>query len=156
MAESLLHHARVLTQARDGSTATREQVRVLTISSLFPLILEDLPADVAAALVATSPTPSEFWLRYPVPSFATSEPSFDPVFAMKGIFRGSAWVNLNWYLHLGLRTHGYANVATNLARRTTEMVAKSGLRECYGPHDGAGHGAERFSWSSLVLDLPDG
>ncbi|MDQ3628374.1 MAG: hypothetical protein M3419_06135 [Actinomycetota bacterium] len=59
-------------------------MRVLTISILFPLILEDLQADVAVALVAHLTDPSEFWLRHPVPSVAASEPSFDPVFGRRG------------------------------------------------------------------------
>ena len=137
----------------DGSR-TRELARVLTASSLFPLILEDLPSDIAATLVAHLTDPHEFWLPYPVPSVAATESSFDPGFATGATFRGSSWVNLNWYLCLGLRTHGYADVAAELARRTREMVALSGLRECYGPLDGEGHGAHDFSWSSLVLDLP--
>jgi hypothetical protein len=33
------------------------------------------------------------------------------------------------------------------------MVARSGLRECYSPFDGTGHGARDFSWGALVLDM---
>lgn len=126
---------------------------VLTASSLFPLILDDLPSEVAARLVDHLTDESEFWLPYPVPSVAASEPSFDATFATGAIFRGSSWVNLNWYLHLGLRLHGYDDVAADLARRTRAMVGRAGLRECYGPYDAAGHGARDFSWSALVLDL---
>ncbi len=135
------------------TTSGRHVSRVLTVSSLFPLILEDLPRPVAARLVAHLTDEAEFWLPYPVPSVAATEPSFDPTFATKAIFRGSSWINLNWYLHLGLRTHGFHDVADDLARRTRALVATSGLRECYGPYDAAGHGASDFSWSSLVVDF---
>jgi neutral trehalase len=131
----------------------RTQVKVLTASSLFPLILEDLPSDVASRIVGHLANEDEFWLPYPVPSVAATEPAFDPHFAAEAIFRGSSWVNLNWYLREGLRTHGYDDVANELARRTTAMVALSGLRECYDPYDGTGQGAHDFSWSSLVLDM---
>jgi hypothetical protein len=131
----------------------RTQVKILTATSLFPLILEDLPSDVAARLVGHLSDESEFWLPYPVPSVAATEPTFDPHFVTEAIFRGSSWVNLNWYLCEGLRTHGYNDIATELARRTTEMVALSGLRECYDPYDATGYGARDFSWSSLILDM---
>ena len=130
-----------------------QRADVLTASSLFPLILDDLPGEVAARLVGHLTDEAEFWLPFPVPSVAASEPSFDPTFATGAIFRGSTWVNLNWYLHIGLRVHGYADLAAELARRTRAMVATAGLRECYCPYDAAGHGAREFSWSSLVLDL---
>ncbi|MEU1754418.1 trehalase family glycosidase [Micromonospora matsumotoense] len=128
--------------------------RCLTVSSLFPLILEDLPAPVVRRLVEEHLlNDQEFWTAFPVPSVAVNEPVFDPDFRTGAIFRGSSWVNLNWYLHAGLRTHGFTRVADELARRTLEMTARSGMRECYGPFDGAGHAAREFGWSSLVIDL---
>jgi hypothetical protein len=142
-----------LSTAASKSEPHRTQVKVLTASSLFPLILEDLPSDVTARIVGHLTNEDEFWLPYPVPSVAATEPTFDPHFATGAIFRGSSWVNLNWYLCDGLRTHGYDDVADELARRTTAMVALSGLRECYDPYDGTGQGARDFSWSSLVLDM---
>jgi len=135
------------------SAGTPSRVPVLTTSSLFPLILSDLPAHIAARLVQALTNPQTFWLPFPVPSVAANEPAFDPDFATGAIFRGSSWVNLNWYLHLGLHTHGYRDIADDLARRTRAMVSISGLRECYSPIDAGGHGAQGFSWSSLVLDL---
>jgi hypothetical protein len=137
---------------RDGIGGN--QVRVLTVSSLFPLILPELPASIAQRLVdGHLLNESEFWMPYPVPSVAVGEPSFDADFVSRGIFRGSSWVNLNWYLYWGLRAHGRSDVARALAYRTITMVAESNLRECYGPYSGEGHGARQFGWSSLVVDL---
>ncbi|WP_440714153.1 amylo-alpha-1,6-glucosidase [Gordonia sp. FQ] len=127
--------------------------RVLTASSLFPLILEDTPRSIARDLVEHLTDKREFWLPYPVPSVAASEPSFDPAFETTALFRGPSWVNLNWYLLAGLRTHGFERVAEELAARTKAMVASSGLRECYNPLDGAGYGARDFAWSSLVVTM---
>jgi hypothetical protein len=137
----------------DQTAPVRTQARVLTAMSLFPLILEDLPSDIAAQLVVHLTNESEFWLPYPVPSVAATEPSFDPNFESEAIFRGSSWVNLNWYLREGLRTHGYHDAARELASRTKSMVASSGLRECYNPYNASGQGARDFAWSSLVLDM---
>jgi hypothetical protein len=129
-------------------------VKVRTISSLFPLILPDLPAGIVARLVDEHLTnPAEFWLPFPLPSVAATEASFDPGFTVNAIFRGPTWINTNWYLYGGLRTHGYDQVARALAARTVKMVAAEGMREFYDPHTGRGLGAASFGWSSLVLDL---
>lgn len=128
--------------------------KVATVSSLFPLVLDRIPDAIADRLIADHLTnPEEFWLPFPVPSVAATEPVFDAVFASGGIFRGSSWINLNWYLYWGLRERGAVSAAATLARRTIEAVAFAGMRECYGPYDATGHGAFSFGWSSLVLDL---
>ncbi|MGH4031212.1 amylo-alpha-1,6-glucosidase [Actinomycetota bacterium Odt1-20B] len=131
-----------------------ERVRSLTASCLFPIINDFVPDDIAKRIIEEHLlNEREFWHRYPVSSVAATEPAFDAVFATEAIFRGSSWMNLNWYLHGGLRKRGYADQARELALRSAECAAHAGLRECYGPHDADGHGAESFGWSSLVLDL---
>ncbi|MER7771102.1 trehalase family glycosidase [Kitasatospora sp. NPDC096140] len=127
---------------------------VLTASALLPVLLDSVP-DTAAHRVIEQHllNEREFWLPHPVPSVAATEPSYDPSFRTGAIFRGSSWVNLNWYLYWGLRRRGYRAEADTLATRTCALVAASGTRECYGPEDAAGHGARSFGWSSLVLDL---
>ncbi|MFJ9821091.1 MGH1-like glycoside hydrolase domain-containing protein [Streptomyces sp. NPDC101151] len=138
----------------DIDLVTKRRERTVTISSLFPLILESTPDSAARRLIDEHLTnPDEFWLPYPVPSVAAGEPSFDATFATEGIFRGSSWINLNWYLYWGLRERGEHGSAAVLAQRTIAAVAASGTRECYGPYDAAGHGARSFGSSTLVLDL---
>ncbi|KUJ65674.1 hypothetical protein ACZ90_45080 [Streptomyces albus subsp. albus] len=131
-----------------------KRAEILTASSLFPILLDAVPRAQAERLIERHLlNDKEFWLRYPVPSVAAHEVSFDPEFTTEAIFRGSSWVNLNWYLYWGLRKRGYHAEAGTLAARTCELVAASGTRECYGPRDAAGHGARSFGWSTLVLDL---
>jgi glycogen debranching enzyme len=97
--------------------------------------------------------PAEFWTRYPVPSVALDEPSFDPSFRSQAVWRGPSWVNVNWYLYWGLLRHDYLDIASELANRTCEMVLRGGQREFFNPLTGEGLGANDFSWTSLVLDL---
>lgn len=137
--------------------AAEEPARVLTVSALTPLYLPDLPAPLAARLVHEHLTrPDRFWLPYPVPSVAASEPSFEPDFRSGLVWRGPTWLNTNWLLVHGLRRHGYADLADELAERSARLILRSGLRECYDPYTGAGYGARDFAWSALVVDLlPD-
>lgn len=138
----------------DLSGKAEERVRVLAFSILFPLILPELDANIAQRLVEEHLTnEKEFWLPYPVTSIAATEPSFDPGWKTDTTWRGPSWMNVNWYLYWGLRQHGFGDVARELARRSIEMVAQSGVREFYDPVTGAGQGAQDFAWTTLVLDL---
>ncbi len=127
-------------------------LRTLTVSSLAPLLLDSLPPERAEGIVRQLRDPRRFWPDYPVPSVAMTEPSFRPSERFL-IWRGPTWINTNWVLIRGLRKHGYGDEAGELARRTIGLTLKSGFREFYNPHTGEGYGAERFGWSTLVLDL---
>jgi glycogen debranching enzyme len=139
-------------------SGTREApLRVLTFTSLFPLILPDLDPRIARRLVTDHLlNEKEFWLPYPIPSVAASEPSFDPGWLTRTTWRGPTWVNVNWYLYWGLRQHGFADVARELAARTVAMQSIGGIREFYDPRTAAGQGATDFGWSCLVLDMVAG
>ncbi|HEU5056613.1 MAG TPA: hypothetical protein VFU21_08800 [Kofleriaceae bacterium] len=138
----------------DLAGAREERLETVTFTCLFPLLLADLPAGVAAALARHLEDPSAFAARYPVPTVAMSEPSFCPtVLPGSLVFRGTTWINVNWYLARGLRRHGRADLARRIEDRSVELVERSGFREYYDPHTGEGHGAEGFSWSALVLDM---
>jgi glycogen debranching enzyme len=138
----------------DLSGKAEEQAKVLTFTSLFPLILPDLDARIAKRLVRDHLlNEREFWLPYPVPSEAASEATFDPTWQTKTTWRGPTWVNVNWYLYWGLRAHGFDDVASELARRTVAMQSRGGIREFYDPFTAEGYGATDFGWSCLSLDL---
>jgi glycogen debranching enzyme len=126
----------------------------LTFTSLFPLIVDSLDRHMVWRLVEEHLlNEREFWLPYPVPSVAASEPSFDPEYRTRSIWRGPTWVNTNWYLYWGLRSHGYRDVASELAKRTVQMVGIGGVREFFNPYTAQGLGAVDFGWTALVLDL---
>jgi len=131
-----------------------ERARTLTSSALFPLILADLPRDIARRLVEDHLlNEREFWSPYPIPSVAASEPSFDPHWQTRTTWRGPTWVNVNWYLYHGLNAHGFTEIASELARRSFAMVARGGIREFFDPLTAEGQGARDFGWTCLVLDL---
>ncbi len=125
----------------------------LTIGGLVPVLLEGLPQDVVGEMVERHISNRErFWLRFPVPSVAATEPTFDPR-DTGAIWRGPTWVNTNWLIWRGLRRHHFDDLAEQLAGRTISMVANSGLWEYYNPLTGRGLGAKTFGWSTLALDM---
>jgi glycogen debranching enzyme len=131
----------------------REQrVRVKTVGSLLPLILPTLPRDVADSLVERLRDPKEFWTPYPIPSVARSEAAFRPHRTWL-IWRGPLSMNTNWFLVHGLRLHGHADLADDIAERSRSVVAREGFNEFYSPLTGAPVGAEAFGWATLAIDL---
>jgi len=95
---------------------------------------------------------AEFWLPYPLPSVARSEPSFRAG-EDRLLWRGPTWINTNWFLVHGLRNHGFEEEARHIAARSAGAVLAHGFREFYDPLTGEGLRTRNFSWSTLLIDM---
>jgi Glycosyl hydrolase family 63 C-terminal domain len=130
-----------------------------TWAALAPLALPDLPDEIGRRLVEEHLLdPRRFWLPFPPPSVAATEPSFQSdrsVGVLRRYWRGPTWVNAAWLVWIGLRRLGYGERAAELARALRDSVLREGLREYYHPTTGRGLGAREFSWSSLVVEMTD-
>ena len=129
----------------------------LTWAALSPLALPDLPEQIGRRLIEEHLLDAErFWLPYPIPSVSATDPSFsvkDIFFpGVKRYWRGPTWINSAWLVWLGLVRLGYGEEAGELARRLSDLVDASGLREYYNPYTGTGKGALSFAWSTLVME----
>jgi hypothetical protein len=123
------------------------------VVDLLPLLVGDLPTDIAEALVGELDDPSRFGTAFPVPTVAMDDPEFSPT----RMWRGPSWVNTNWLLVEGLRRTGHHQRAIQLAHATLEMVARAGgAYEYFNPLTGERPAAAvpMFSWTAaLVIDL---
>jgi glycogen debranching enzyme len=135
----------------------RRLLRVRTVAGLTALLLPGLDAAAAAPLLRDLTAPDRFWPAFPVPSVAMDEPAFTPVAARYGagplLWRGPAWVNLNWLLVRALRRRGEDGLAERVAAASIALVRRAGFREHFNPHTGEGYGARSFGWSTLVVDM---
>lgn len=134
---------------------TETPARINSISSLFPLIIDGLDRPIVERLVREHLlNPQEYWLPFPLPSVAATEPAFNPDHPHGFIWRGPTWVNSNWFLATALDRLGFAAEARHITARTQELILRQGFRECYNPYTGEGQNAGSFSWSTLAVDMP--
>jgi hypothetical protein len=96
--------------------------------------------------------PDEFWLAYPVASYAKTEADyyqgahFNYGTHKECNWRGPSWAPTNYMIFQGLRKYGYNDVAHELAKRLFNMtvVKNPVLREYYNAETGDGLGQLRF------------
>ncbi len=83
---------------------------------------------------------------------ARGHPAYDP----GAYWRGAAWPQLAYLLHLALLRWGRHEEATVLARRTRRTAQASGWAEYWNAETGEGLGAIPQSWTGLVLAMDSG
>ncbi len=96
--------------------------------------------------------PEEFWLSYPVASYAKTEPDYYQGSHKECNWRGPTWAPTNYMIFQGLQHYGYHAEARELATRLFNMalVKNSVLREYYNAETGEGLGQTRF-WGFTAL-----
>jgi hypothetical protein len=146
----------VLWDAEAGLFWARKQGRRLEVRTpfnLFPLITGRMPPSIVDKLIERLTDPTQFWTRYPVPTVAVDDPRYDP----QQMWRGPTWVNVNYLLIEGLERCGQQALASELRRRTLEMVmGEDDIYEYYHPELGVcdPRAASIYGWSAaLFIDM---
>jgi putative isomerase len=143
----------------DRNEKTGRLIRVKSVAGFIPLWAGIAPRDRAARLIQDHLlNPKEFWTKYPVASYAKSEPDFY-VGTQRGEcnWRGETWIPTNYMIFHGLLRYGYPGVAKQLAQKTLELaLARNPVtREYYDSDSGKGEGMNPFwGWSSLAYVMP--
>lgn len=129
--------------------------KALTFTIFAPMVLEEVPKDLSREIIKRHLlNKKEFNLKYPIPSAAKKEPSFETKHS-QFLWRGPTWVFINWFLYRCLKAKGFEVYAEKVLQSTKRLIQKSGFREYYDPFTGEGYGAVNFTWSGLVLDMLD-
>jgi len=137
----------------DVYSRSGEKIRVVTPTILYPMVIRELPQPVGDALIERHVyRDGEFAAPFPMPSVATSDPSFHPG-PSEYLWRGPTWVFNNWFVYQCLYYKGYKDEAETLRQTILSLIRQSGFREYYDPFTGEGHGARDFTWSGLVVDM---
>lgn len=132
------------------SFVTHNLITVPSIGTLMPLYSGKITKERAKQLVSLLHEKKQFGPKYPVPSAPVSSDWFNP----HHYWQGPVWINTNWMIIDGLKQYGFKDEAADLARKTLELMEKSGFYEYFSPLDGSPAGTKNFSWSAaLAIDL---
>lgn len=131
----------------------QKHIKVNTWAKFMPLYGGLLSKKEARELIFTELlNPESFGTKFPIPTTASNEPSFD---AENGFWRGPTWMAPNWFIYHGLIRYGFTSHAENIKAKSLELLEKSGFREQYNPITGEGLGGQNFTWGGLVLDMQE-
>jgi len=146
----------------DRNEKTGQRISVKSVAGFFPLWAGVAsPAQATRLVKEHLLNPKEFWLRYPVASYAKTEPDFheganDPVTGACN-WHGPAWVPTNYIIFHGLMQYGFNDAARQLALKTFQMALDENpvTREYYDSDTGKGNGMNPFwGWSALAYVMP--
>ncbi len=130
----------------------RTRLTDLTAGSIMPLINASTPKDRLDRIVKEHLcNEDEFWTTLPVPSVARNHPDYDHL-GESSIWRGPVCMNLNWFFVRGLRSHGFDEIADEIATCSRRAVKKD-FREFYSPETGAGMRGTEFGWATAAVDM---
>lgn len=143
----------------DRNVKTGKRIPVKSVAGFIPLWVGIAPPDHAKRLVHEHLiNPKEFWLKYPIASYAKTEPDFYEG-TRKGEcnWRGCTWVPTNYMIFHGLVDYGFHDIARELAYKTFRMALDENevTREYYDSDSGKGNGMNPFwGWSSMAYTMP--
>ena len=87
--------------------------------SFLPMFAGLCSQEQADKMVKVLLDENRFWTAMPVPTMPKDSKYFDV-----DMWRGCSWLNINYFLILGLRKYGYIDIAEELRRRTLDSVYK--------------------------------
>jgi len=96
-----------------------EYNKTLTHVNFLPLFANIASKEQAEKLVKRLVDPNHLWLTLPVASTSKQDPNYGT-----DMWRGSAWLNINYMIIKGLKNYGYDDVALELKERTLKSVNK--------------------------------
>lgn len=92
---------------------------VASPSSFLPMFAGICSQEQADKMVKVLLDEKRFWTAMPIPSMPKDSKFYDI-----DMWRGCSWLNINYFIILGLRKYGYTDIADELRRRTLESVNK--------------------------------
>ncbi len=93
--------------------------RVASASSFLPMFAGICSQAQADKMVKVLLDENRFWTAMPIPSIPKDSEYYDI-----DMWRGCSWLNINYFIILGLRKYGYADIAEELREKTLSSVNK--------------------------------
>ncbi len=93
--------------------------RFATPSSFLPMFAGICSQAQADKMVKVLLDENRFWTEMPIPSIPKDNEYYDI-----DMWRGCSWLNINYFIILGLKKYGYAEIAEELRERTLSSVLR--------------------------------
>ncbi len=93
--------------------------KILTPSSFFPMMAGIATEEQAKKMVKVLTDEKRLWTKAPIPTVSKTHPAYAP-----SMWRGGVWLNLNYFVLIGLKKYGYEVLADELREKTLKMVKK--------------------------------
>jgi len=143
----------------DRNEKTGKQIHVKSATGFFPMWAGVATPEQARRMVREHLlNEKEFWLPYPVATYAKTEPDFyEGTTKGECNWRGNTWIPANYMIFHGLVRYGFEKEARELADKTYNMALNKNAvtREYYDSETGQGYGMNPFwGWSSLAYVMP--
>ena len=135
---------------KDVVVETGEQLSIRTPAAFLPLLAEvGLAEDKARAMIENVLlNPDKLFGKYPFPSVAYDEPTYDA----PEYWRGPTWMPVGYLMLETLSKFGYEAERREATKRLYNMVIEDGgIREWFDSTTGAGLGAHQQAWTAAIL-----
>jgi glycogen debranching enzyme len=93
--------------------------RVATPSSFLPMLAGICSQEQADKMVKVLLDEKRFWTAMPVPTISKDSELYDI-----DMWRGCSWMNINYFILIGLKNYGYTDVLEELRTRSLNTVQK--------------------------------
>lgn len=143
----------------DRNERTGKRIDIKSVAGFIPLWAGVAsPAQARRLVNEHLLNPHEFWMKFPIATYARTEPEFYQG-SRNGEcnWEGPTWVPTNYMVFHGLLQYGYKDAAKQLALKTLDMALNQNpvTREFYDSDTGKGNGMNPFwGWSSLAYVMP--
>ncbi len=143
----------------DRNEKTGQPIRVKSVAGFIPLWAGvATPAQARRLVHEHLLNDREFWLKFPVATYARTEPNFyEGSKSGECNWQGTTWIPTNYMIFHGLLRYGFTEEARLLAVKTFRMALNENpaTREYYDSDTGKGNGMNPFwGWSSLAYVMP--
>lgn len=93
--------------------------KVLSPASFFPMLTGAPTKEQAKKLVETLTNPNLLWTEMPIPTVSKTHYMYST-----DMWRGGVWLNLNYFVFVGLKRYGYDDIAAEMREKILETVLK--------------------------------
>lgn len=156
------HRAKLIPWAAPGMPMEWQSlhIRIQSFTGFLPLWCGAATQAQADAMLEHALNPDTFYAAFGIRSLALNEPMFSLAQSNNpSNWLGPIWIVANYFIWSGLRRYGYAEQATDLARRTLDLLERDlrsngDLHEYYHPDTGAPLMNKGFlSWNYLACEM---